>query len=86
MQESAGGTHSPVSASASEWTAVVTPTADAGDGLSACFNRGTLMSQVVSRFVGDDISVASLKKFKAQLSQPGFPARRYLSVMPGTKS
>src|SRR5438105_5554706 len=37
------------------------------------------MSQVVSRFVGNDISVASLKQFKAQLSDPGFPARRYLS-------
>jgi phosphatidylserine/phosphatidylglycerophosphate/cardiolipin synthase-like enzyme len=47
--------------------------------LSAYFNRGTIMSQVVSRFVGNDISVASLKQFKAQLSDPGFPARRYLS-------
>jgi hypothetical protein len=37
------------------------------------------MSQVVSRFVGNDISVASLKTFKAELSEAGFPARRYLS-------
>lgn len=64
---------------ASDWTSPVGPTADAGDGLSAYFNRGTIMSQVVSRFVGDDISVASLKRFKARLSNPGFPARRYLS-------
>ena len=79
MVKAAAGGFSLISDAASEWTSPVTPTADAGDGLSAYFNRGTLMSQVVSRFVGDDISVASLKKLKAQLSKPGFPPRRYLS-------
>jgi hypothetical protein len=78
MQKNRDSTFSAIDA-ASDWTSPVTPTADAGDGLSAYFNRGTLMSQVVSRFVGDDIGVASLKKLKAQLSDPGFPARRYLS-------
>lgn len=68
-----------VSEAASDWTPPVSPTADAGDGVSAYFNRGTIMSQIVSRFVGDDISVATLKRFKARLSTPGFPARRYLS-------
>ena len=72
-------TYSAVEASASAWTSPISPGADAGEGLSAYFNRGTIMSQVVSRFVGNDISVASLKQFKAQLSDPGFPARRYLS-------
>jgi phosphatidylserine/phosphatidylglycerophosphate/cardiolipin synthase-like enzyme len=65
--------------SASAWTPPVTPLAEVGDGLSVYFNRGTIMSQIVSRFVGRDINVASLKRFKARLSTPGFPARRYLS-------
>lgn len=78
MRKNPDSTFSQIDA-ASDWTDPVVPSADAGDGLSAYFNRGTLMSQVASRFVGDDISVASLKKFKAHLSEPGFPARRYLS-------
>jgi phosphatidylserine/phosphatidylglycerophosphate/cardiolipin synthase-like enzyme len=51
----------------------------AGDGLSAYFNRGTLMSQVVSRLVGGDVTVKSLKQLKVNLANPGFPGRRYLS-------
>jgi phosphatidylserine/phosphatidylglycerophosphate/cardiolipin synthase-like enzyme len=66
-------------ASASAWTAPVLATGDAGGGLSAFFNRGTLMSQVVSRFVGGDTSEQSLRDFLKKLETPGFPARRYLS-------
>jgi hypothetical protein len=79
MVRQADASFSPVSAQASDWTPPVLPTSDAGDGLSALFNRGTLMSQIVSRFVGNNINVATLKNFKAKLSEPGFPARRYLS-------
>jgi phosphatidylserine/phosphatidylglycerophosphate/cardiolipin synthase-like enzyme len=79
MMRQADASYSPVTAAASDWTPPVTLSSDAGDGLSAFFNRGTLMSQIVSRFVGDNINVATLKNFKAKLSEPGFPARRYLS-------
>jgi len=63
----------------SDWTKPLTITASDGDGLSAYFNRGTLMSQVVSRFLGEKPTIATLKKFKTELADPGFPARRYLS-------
>jgi phosphatidylserine/phosphatidylglycerophosphate/cardiolipin synthase-like enzyme len=66
-------------ASASDWTAPVVASGDAGGGLAAYFNRGTLMSQIVSRFVNGDVSDASLRQFLNQLSTPGFPARLYLS-------
>jgi phosphatidylserine/phosphatidylglycerophosphate/cardiolipin synthase-like enzyme len=79
MQRSGDSSYTPITTAASDWTPPLTPSPQAGDGLSAFFNRGTLMSQVVSRFVGNDISVASLKTFKAGLSEAGFPARRYLS-------
>ncbi|ALL71377.1 Phosphatidylserine/phosphatidylglycerophosphate (plasmid) [Paraburkholderia caribensis MBA4] len=68
----------PVEDKASEWTPPKLVTDRFADGLSACFNRGTIMSQVVSRIVGE-VSVASLKAFKAKLDQPSFPGRRYLS-------
>ena len=66
-------------ADASGWTGAVVTSGDAGDGLSAYFNRGTLMSQVVSRFVQGDVTSQSLHSFAEQLAEPGFPARRYLS-------
>lgn len=66
-------------AAASRWTEPLFVTEEFGDGLSACFNRGTLMSQVVSRFVKGDVSSASLHAFTSALSQAGNPARRYLS-------
>lgn len=69
----------PDPAGVSAWTAAVTVSGDAGDGLAAYFNRGTLMSQIVSRFVVGDVTEASLKDFRANLDTPGFPARRYLS-------
>jgi phosphatidylserine/phosphatidylglycerophosphate/cardiolipin synthase-like enzyme len=67
------------SASASGWTQPMVATGDAGGGLECYFNRGTLMSQIVSRFVNGDVSEASLKNFLNQLTTPGFPARMYLS-------
>ncbi len=65
--------------SASAWTAPMVASGDAGGGLSAYFNRGTLMSQIVSRFVNGDVSDASLRNFLTQLATPGFPARLYLA-------
>jgi len=52
---------------------------DAGGGLECYFNRRTLMSQIVSRFVNGNVSEASLQNFLKQLTTPGFPARAYLS-------
>ncbi len=68
-----------VPAAASGWSEPVDATSDAGDGFAAVFNRGIIMSQVVSRFVQGDVTVARLKKLKTQLAQAGFPARRYLA-------
>jgi phosphatidylserine/phosphatidylglycerophosphate/cardiolipin synthase-like enzyme len=79
MAQNADGSFVRVAGSESDWTPPLTVTAEAGEGAIAVFNRGTLMSQIVSRFVGSGINVASLKRFKARLSEPGFPARRYLA-------
>jgi phosphatidylserine/phosphatidylglycerophosphate/cardiolipin synthase-like enzyme len=65
--------------SASGWTQPVVATGDAGGGLECYFNRGTLMSQIVSRFVNGDVSENSLRSFLQKLTTPGFPARTYLS-------
>ncbi len=79
LEEKPAGVFTPAAASASGWTAPVVASAGAGDGLWAFFNRGTIMSQVVSRFVSEEIGISSLKRFKTHLADPGFPARRYLS-------
>ena len=64
---------------ASAWEQAATGDgAQAGD-VAAWFNRGTLMSQVVSRMVGGDVSAKSLKALRVKLEDPGFPGRRYLS-------
>jgi len=63
---------------ASAWTAPVVVTGQFRGGLTAVFNRGTLMSQVVSRLAGE-VSVPALKRFKAKLAQPGHAGRRYLA-------
>lgn len=78
MKASGADQFTPVEAEASDWTPSTLVIDRFSDGLVACFNRGTIMSQVVSRMVGE-VSVASLKAFKAKLVQPGFPGRRYLS-------
>ncbi len=75
----AGSSFKTVDDAASDWSDPIDATTAAGDGLSAAFNRGIIMSQVVSRLVGDEISPARLKKFKDELAAPGFPARRYLA-------
>lgn len=75
----AGAGFKAVENAASEWTQVADSALDAEDGVRAVFNRGTIMSQVVSRMLDEDVSVASVKRFKAKLSRPGFAGRRYLS-------
>jgi phosphatidylserine/phosphatidylglycerophosphate/cardiolipin synthase-like enzyme len=79
MKDAGNGNFTPDAASASDWTEPVVTSGDAGGGLEAYFNRGTLMSQVVSRFVQGDVSDASLRQFLTNLAEPGFPARQYLS-------
>lgn len=79
MKGPAGGPFTPDATAVSDWTAPVVASGDAGGGLEAYFNRGTLMSQAVSRFVGKDVSDTSLRNFLTQLATPGFQARLYLS-------
>jgi phosphatidylserine/phosphatidylglycerophosphate/cardiolipin synthase-like enzyme len=79
MKSAAGGTFAPDPASASDWTPPLVNSADVGGGLSCYFNRGTLMSQVVTRFVGGNVTGSSLHTFIGSLKTPGQPARRYLA-------
>jgi hypothetical protein len=65
--------------SASAWTPPLLASGDAGGGLEAYFNRGTLMSPIVSRFVKGDVTDKSLRQFLANLATPGFQARLYLA-------
>jgi phosphatidylserine/phosphatidylglycerophosphate/cardiolipin synthase-like enzyme len=75
----AGSGYAPVAAAASSWTAPIVVSGDDGAGIQAYFNRGTLMSQVVSRFVNGDVTQASLRLFLEGLKQEGTAARRYLA-------
>jgi phosphatidylserine/phosphatidylglycerophosphate/cardiolipin synthase-like enzyme len=79
MKNAANGGFTADTAAVSAWTTPVIASGDAGGGLSAFFNRGTIMSQIVSRFVDGDVSDASLRKFLLNLETPGFQARRYLA-------
>jgi phosphatidylserine/phosphatidylglycerophosphate/cardiolipin synthase-like enzyme len=79
MKDDGNGNFTPDAASASAWTEPLVTSGDAGGGLEAYFNRGTLMSQVVSRFVKGDVSPKSLRQFLTNLEEPGFPARQYLA-------
>lgn len=79
MKNAANGTFILDAGSASAWTAPAVASGDAGGGLSAYFNRGTLMSQIVSRFVHGDTSDDVLRNFVKGLSDPANQARRYLS-------
>lgn len=79
MKSAANGTFALDTASASNWTAPSIASGDAGGGLSAYFNRGTLMSQIVTRFVQGDVTDASLRQFLNNLATPGFQARLYLA-------
>jgi phosphatidylserine/phosphatidylglycerophosphate/cardiolipin synthase-like enzyme len=75
----ANGSFALDASSASAWTPPVVASGDAGGGLEAYFNRGTLMSQIVSRFVKGDVTDKSLRQFLANLATPGFQARLYLA-------
>jgi hypothetical protein len=75
----AGGNFQPVDAEASDWSDPIEASAESGAGLAGIFNRGIIMSQVVSRFVQGEVTVARLKKLKSQFATPGFPMRRYLA-------
>jgi hypothetical protein len=79
MKDAGNGSFAPDAASASEWTAPVVTSGDAGGGLEGYFNRGTLMSQIVSRFVKGDVTPKSLRQFLTHLEDPAFAARRYLA-------
>lgn len=79
MKDRGGAGFAVDAASASDWTAPVVTSGDAGGGLAAYFNRGTLMSQIVSRFVKGDVTPKSLRQFLANLQEPGFAARQYLA-------
>ena len=79
MTAAGNGAFTPDASSASAWTAPVVASGDAGGGLEAYFNRGTLMSQIVSRFVNGDVSDKSLRDFLTNLKTPGFQARLYLA-------
>jgi hypothetical protein len=79
MKDAGNGAFVADAASASEWTPAVVASGEAGDGLTAYFNRGTLMSQVVTRFVDGDTSAKGLRHFLDNLKTPGYPARRYLA-------
>ena len=79
MKNAPGGGFTLDASSQSGWTAPLVMSGDAGGGLECYFNRGTLMSQIVSRFVQGQITDASLRQFLKNLATPGFPARLYLS-------
>jgi phosphatidylserine/phosphatidylglycerophosphate/cardiolipin synthase-like enzyme len=79
MKDAGSGNFAPDVASASEWTAPLVESGDAGGGLEAYFNRGTLMSQIVSRFVKGDVTPKSLTQFLTSLEDPAFAARHYLA-------
>jgi len=63
----------------SGWTPPTAAVGEDADALSCFFNRGMLMSQIVSRFVQGDVTATSLGNFKTQLKDPAFPPRKYLS-------
>jgi phosphatidylserine/phosphatidylglycerophosphate/cardiolipin synthase-like enzyme len=79
MKAGPNDTFTPDAGTTTGWTAPVVATGDAGGGLEAYFNRGTLMSQIVSRFVKGDTSDDSLRNFVKSLSDPTTQARWYLS-------
>jgi hypothetical protein len=79
MKNAPGGGFTLDASSQSGWAAPLVMSGDAGGGLECYFNRGTLMSQIVSRFVQGQLTDASLRQFLKNLATPGFPARLYLS-------
>jgi len=62
---------------ASPWTDPIDVTADAGDGLTAYFNRGVLATQSVARRLKGDEPWT--KRLKTMIATPGNITREYLS-------
>jgi phosphatidylserine/phosphatidylglycerophosphate/cardiolipin synthase-like enzyme len=62
---------------ASKWTEPVEVTADAGDGLSAYFNRGVISTQAISRRLEGEKPWT--KKLAGMIETPGDATRDYLS-------
>ena len=79
MMEVSSGAFAPDENSVSNWTDPEIASGDVGGGLQAYFNRGSLMSQIVSRFVEGTVTQESLDQFFENLKTPGFQARQYLS-------
>src|ERR1041385_3412299 len=79
MTEVTSGTFAPDQNSVSKWSEPKIASGDVGGGLQAYFNRGSLMSQIVSRFVDGKVTDDSLRQFFDNLKIPGFQARQYLS-------
>jgi len=63
----AGSSFKTVDDAASDWSDPIEATTAAGDGLSAAFNRGIIMSQVVSRLVGEEISPPDSRSSRTSL-------------------
>ncbi len=79
MKGPTGGPFTSDAMSVSNWSVPQLVSGNAGGGLEAYFNRGTLMSQIVSRFVNGNVSDPSLRQFLKNLATPGFQARLYLA-------
>ncbi len=62
---------------ASDWTPVIKLTADCGDGLSAYFNRGFVLSQFIARYM--KAKNLRLETFKAHIGDFNSKARLFLS-------
>jgi hypothetical protein len=75
----AGDGFAPAPEGATDWTTPTLPVGEDASQLSCYFNRGMLMSQIVSRFVSGNVTTSSLNQFKAQLKDPAFAPRKYLS-------
>jgi hypothetical protein len=72
----------------SAWTDWLELSGDAGNGTSAFFNRGLVISQFMARYLerlrveeGLETRLDALKKFKADLDEHELPIRRFLSGM-----
>jgi len=65
------GTDELTEISASDWTGKIVVTADAGDGISVFFNRGTVMSQYVARVARkNNWSVTNIKNHISEIEEP----------------
>ncbi|BCH05010.1 hypothetical protein MesoLj131b_70090 (plasmid) [Mesorhizobium sp. 131-2-5] len=72
--------------SLSEWTDPLVASGEVGDGLAAYFNRGTLMSQVISRFVHGDVTPNRFTNLPTTLKRRGFLRDDTCLEMPAIRS